>query len=131
MVFSSIVYIFIFLPIFLVGYYLMPRIWAKNIFLFLSSLGFYFWGAGNLVVLLIFIGIFSWFFSMLIAKTKFKRTSLIIAITTFIGILVYYKYLGFIIDSLIYAGITGIHQVKLVSSLGVSFFTFSGYFLYH
>ncbi len=124
MVFSSIVFIFIFLPIFLVGYYLMPRIWAKNIFLFLSSLGFYFWGAGNLVVLLIFIGIFSWFFSMLIAKTKFKRTSLIIAIATFIGILVYYKYLGFIIDSLIYAGITGIHQVKLVSSLGVSFFTF-------
>ncbi len=124
MVFSSVIFIFYFLPLFLAGYYLLPKIWAKNIFLFLSSLVFYFWGAGNLVVLLVFIGIMSWVFSLLIAKTKFKRAWLILAVCTFIGILIYYKYLGFIIDNLIYAGVKGIHQVKTVTSIGLSFFTF-------
>lgn len=124
MIFSSVVFIFYFLPVFLAGYYLLPKIWAKNIFLFVLSIAFYFWGAGNLIFALLFIGFFSWFFSLLISKTKFKRLFLIIAILTFVGILVYYKYLGFIIDNLIYAGVSGLHKVKVVSSIGLSFFTF-------
>jgi alginate O-acetyltransferase complex protein AlgI len=123
-IFSSVIFIFYFLPLFLAGYYILPKIWAKNLLLFLSSLVFYFWGAGNLVVLLVCIAFLSWFFSFLIAKTKFKRASLLLAICTFVGILIYYKYLGFIIDNLIYAGVKGIHHVKMVSSLGLSFFTF-------
>ena len=124
MVYSSVIFIFYFLPVLLAGYYLLPKTGAKNILLFLFSLVFYFWGAGNLVILLVFIGFISWFFSFLIAKTKFKRDSLIIAICTFVGILIYYKYLGFIIDNLIYAGVKGIHHIKMVSSIGLSFFTF-------
>ena len=46
------------------------------------------------------------------------------AITTFLGILIYYKYYGFIIDNLIYAGVKGVHQIKMASSIGLSFFTF-------
>jgi len=124
MIFSSVVFIFYFLPVLIAGYYILPKIYAKNILLFLLSLVFYFWGAGNLVVLLVIIGFLSWFFSFLIAKTKLKRASLIIAVCTFVGILIYYKYLGFIIDNLIYAGVKGIHQVKMVTSIGLSFFTF-------
>ncbi len=124
MIFSSVIFIFYFLPIFLLGYYILPKIWAKNIFLFLLSIVFYFWGAGNLVVLLVFIGISSWGFSFLIAKTKFKRASLLFAVCTFVGFLIYYKYLGFIIDNLIYAGVKGIHHAKMVSSIGLSFFIF-------
>jgi len=124
MIFSSVIFIFYFLPITLAGYYILPKIWAKNFLLFILSLVFYFWGAGNLVILLLFIGAFSWFFSFLIAQTKFKRSSLILAICTFIGILIYYKYLGFIINNLIYIGVKGIPQVKMVSSIGLSFFIF-------
>lgn len=124
MIFSSVIFILYFLPIFLAGYYILPKIWAKNVLLFLLSLVFYFWGAGKLVVLLVLIGLISWFFSFLIAKTKFKKASLIIAICTFVGILIYYKYLGFIIDNLIYAGVNGLPQIKMVTSLGLSFFTF-------
>ncbi|MDD3877610.1 MAG: hypothetical protein PHT69_13400 [Bacteroidales bacterium] len=124
MIFSSVIFVFYFLPVFLAGYYLLPKIWARNIFLFLLSLLFYFWGAGNLVVLLVFIGFMTWFFSFLIAKTRFKRGTLILAVSTFIGILIYYKYLGFIIDNLIYAGVKGIQPVEIVNSLGLSFFTF-------
>jgi len=124
MVFSSVVFIYIFLPVLLAGYYLLPKIWAKNIFLFLFSLVFYFWGAGKLVVLLLIIGFISWLFSFLIAKTKFKRGFLIIAILIFIGILIYHKYLGFIIDNLIYIGVTGLPKIKTLIFLGVSFFTF-------
>jgi alginate O-acetyltransferase complex protein AlgI len=124
MIFSSVVFIFYFLPVFLAGYYILPKIWAKNIFLFLLSLVFYAWGEGKLVILLFIIGFLTWFFSLLIAKTKFKKASLIIAICTFVGILIYYKYLGFIIDNLIYAGIKDLPQMKMVTSLGLSFFTF-------
>jgi alginate O-acetyltransferase complex protein AlgI len=124
MIFSSVAFVFYFLPVFLAGYYLLPKIWAKNIFLFLSSLVFYFLGAGKLVILLVIIGFVSWLFSFLIAKTKFKKGSLIIAVCTFVGILIYFKYLGFIIDNLIYAGVKGIQHIEMISSIGLSFFTF-------
>ncbi|HOY33062.1 MAG TPA: MBOAT family O-acyltransferase [Bacteroidales bacterium] len=124
MVFSSVVFIFAFLPVFLAAYYLVPKLWAKNILLLLFSMVFYFWGAGKLVILLLFIGFVSWFFSWLIARTRFKKGFLVFAILTFIGILIYNKYLGFIIDNLIYAGISGLPEVHTMISLGVSFFTF-------
>ncbi len=124
MVFSSVVFIFYFLPVFFAGYFLMPKMWAKNLLLLVFSLLFYFWGAGNLVLLLIFIGIITWLFSLLIAKTKFKRGFLVLFIVVLVGILIYCKYLGFIIDNLIYAGVDGLHKIKGMTSLGVSFFTF-------
>ena len=124
MAYSSIVFIFYFLPVFLALYYLLPKIPAKNIVLFIFSLGFYFWGGGKLIVLLLAVALLAWVFSLLIAKTDFKKGFLIIAILVFAGILVYNKYLGFIIDNLIYAGITGLPAMKSVTTLGVSFFTF-------
>ncbi len=124
MVYSSIVFIFYFLPVFLAGYYLLPKLWAKNILLFVFSLAFYFYGAGNLVVLLLTIGFLAWFFSFLIAKTNFKRGFLILAILVFLGILIYNKYLGFIIDNLLYTGLFNLPKIHILASLGVSFFTF-------
>jgi len=102
----------------------LPRVWLKNIFLIIVSLLFYFWGAGNLVVLLPVTGFAAWFFSFLIAKTRYKGLSLLITILTFVGVLIYFKYLGFIIDNLIYAGVSGFTPMKPLTTLGVSFFTF-------
>ncbi|MEI6123570.1 MAG: MBOAT family O-acyltransferase [Bacteroidota bacterium] len=124
MEYSSVVFIFYFLPIFLAGYYLLPKTWTKNLLLFVFSLVFYFWGGGKFVILLLSIGFFSWFFSLLIAKTQFKRGFLIVTVLVFVGILVYNKYLGFIIDNLVYLGARGFPKLELLTTLGVSFFTF-------
>ncbi len=124
MVYSSIVFIFIFFPVFLAGYYLLPKIWAKNLFLFIASLVFYFWGAGKLVVLLLVISILAWLFSFFIVKTKFQKIFLILAVCTFSGILFYFRYIGFIIDNLIYVGVQNLPEIKTISTLGLSFFTF-------
>ena len=123
MVYSTIIFLLYFLPVLLAGYYLIPKLGHKNILLFLFSLLFYFWGAGKLVIMLPVIGFFAWFFSMLIAKTRFKKFFLFIAIIVFVGVLIRFKYIGFIIDNLIYAGVKGLPVFKTLTTLGVSFFT--------
>jgi alginate O-acetyltransferase complex protein AlgI len=116
--------LFYFLPITLAGYYLLPKVWHKNIILFIASLVFFFWCAGSLVLLLPAVGLSAWLYSLLIAKSRFKGIFLITAIVTFLGVLFYYKYLGFFIDNLIYSGIAGIPKINPMAPLGLSFFTF-------
>ncbi|MCK9612009.1 MAG: hypothetical protein PHR81_09375 [Bacteroidales bacterium] len=96
----------------------------KNTFLVLASLIFYAFGAGKLVALLIIVAFAAWLFSLLIAKTKFKKGFLIIAIISYVGILIYFKYLGFIFDNLIYAGVESLPEIKTISTIGLSFFIF-------
>lgn len=124
MAYSSVVFIFLFLPVFLGVYYVLPGPKARNTALFVFSLFFYFWGAAWLVVLLPLTGLVAWFFSWLIVKTRYKKVFLTTAILFFAGLLVYNKYLGFFIDTLLQLGITGLPEIKTVSILGVSFFTF-------
>ncbi|MGD0710240.1 MAG: MBOAT family O-acyltransferase [Bacteroidales bacterium] len=124
MVYSSVIFIFYFLPLLLAGYYLLPRTWAKNTLLFLASLSFYAFGAGSLFILLLGVGISAWLFSYLIVKTGYKRLFISLAVIVYVGILVYYKYLGFIIDNLIYSGIRVTPMLKIVMPAGLSFFIF-------
>ena len=124
MVYSSVVFVFYFLPLLLAGYYLLPKTWAKNILLFLASLLFYAWGAGSLVIMLLAVGITSWIFSYLISKLHLKRLYFLLAVIVYVGVLIYYKYLTFIIDNLIYSGISGLPELKIVMPAGLSFFIF-------
>ncbi len=124
MVFSSIVFIFYFLPLLLLGYYIVPKTWAKNILLFIASLLFYAWGGGHLLIVLLAVGLTAWTVSYLIAKTSFKKGFLVIGIIIYLGILLYYKYSGFIISNLTFAGITGLPTIKILTSIGVSFYIF-------
>lgn len=124
MVYSSVIFIFYFLPLLLAGYYLLPRTWAKNILLFLVSLLFYAWGAGSLAILLLAVGVSAWLFSFLIVRSKYKKLFLSLAVIVFVGVLVYYKYLGFILDNLIYSSISVSPVMKIVMPAGLSFFIF-------
>lgn len=124
MVYSSVIFIFYFLPLLLAGYYLLPRTWAKNILLFLVSLLFYAWGAGSLAILLLAVGVSAWLFSFLIVRSKYKKLFLSLAVVVFVGILAYYKYFGFIIDNLIYSSISVSPVMKIVMPAGLSFFIF-------
>ena len=76
------------------------------------------------MILLLTVGISAWLFSWLIAKTRFKKAFLVLAIITYIGVLVYYKYLGFIMNNLTYAGVSGLPAFKILTAIGISFYIF-------
>ena len=124
MVYSSVVFLFYFLPVVLGVYYLLPQIRLKNTFLLLASMVFYGWGEGKLLILLLTIGLSAWGFSYLIARTRFKKIFIYIAVIAYILVLIYYKYLGFIISHFIFAGFGGLSGLTFVMPIGVSFFIF-------
>jgi alginate O-acetyltransferase complex protein AlgI len=131
MVFSSVLFLFAFLPLVLGVYHVLPKLWAKNIWLLLASLWFYSWGELRyLPLLLASIGL-NYLAALAIAsKPKGSRARgafLAGAVTINLSLLVYYKYWTFLLTSLAPAlqhlGFAGpIPQIPL--PLGISFFTF-------
>jgi len=105
-------------------YYILPSVKLKNAFLLLASMVFYAWGEGRLLILLLAIGISAWGFSYLIVRTRFKKLVIYVAVIAYIMVLVYYKYLGFIISNFIFAGLGGLSKLTFVMPIGVSFFSF-------
>lgn len=73
MVFSSIFFIFGFLPVFLLLYYLVPQK-LKNLFLVLGSLFFYAWGEPVYVILMLFSAIFHYFMGMEMERIQDDKT---------------------------------------------------------
>src|SRR5574344_1088884 len=124
MVFSSIPFIFFFLPIFLIIYYLIP-FKLKNYVLLVFSLIFYAWGEPVYVLLMLFSCFLNYYSGILINKyaTK-KKIILIISIVLNLGILGFYKYSGFLIDNLNSILNLNIEPLKLSLPIGISFFTF-------
>ena len=79
MVFSSLFFLFVFLPIFLIIYYVVPFKF-KNIILLLFSLFFYAWGEPIYIILLIFSSLINYYGSKLIRKAKVKKSKKVILI---------------------------------------------------
>ena len=90
MVFSSITFIFYFLPIVLAIYYMVPKK-MQNLILLISSLLFYFYGEPKYVILMVCEIIVAYIFGRLIDK-KHKKIFLIIPISIIVGLLVYFNY---------------------------------------
>ncbi|CEP38734.1 MBOAT family O-acyltransferase [Paraclostridium sordellii] len=127
MVFSSIIFLFTFLPITLILYYLSPKK-AKNAILLLISLVFYAWGEPIYVFLMMFTTVFDFFIGILINKyrrnkIKAKRT-FIIAVIVNLGILGFFKYYGFLIENLNSLFSINIGYEQLPLPIGISFYTF-------
>ena len=100
MVFSSIAFLFYFLPITLVLYYVLPKR-CRNIVLLTASLFFYAYGEPTYVIIMILSIIFTYFYGLMMDKfKKYSKVFLILSICTSIGLLVYFKYTNFIIDNL-------------------------------
>lgn len=126
MVFSSVVFLFFFLPVVLLGYYLLRNVTVKNIFLLLASLVFYAWGEGVLVVLVIISAFINYSFGYLVAVSRRKKLFLAIGIILNLSLLIYYKYFGFIIENLDTLKFIHINKVSIILPIGISFFTFHG-----
>ena len=120
MVFSSITFLYYFLPILLIVYYLVPKKF-RNIVLLIFSLIFYFYGEKN-IILLLMCG-FNYFLGKRIGKTQTK-TSLAIGVICNILVLGYYKYCNFFIENINSLFQVDINYLTIMLPLGISFFTF-------
>ena len=122
MVFTSISFIYYFLPIVLVVYFILPNKF-KNMVLLLSSILFYFYGEPKYILLMIIEIAIAYFSALLIDKHKNKG---ILALSIFIHILFLciFKYLTFIIENINGIFNIDIPLLNLVLPIGISFYTF-------
>ena len=130
MVFSSLIFLFVFLPLVLIFYFITPNKY-KNIPLFLSSIFFYTWGEGELVVLLLLSSIINYFLGIYLEKTEKKKTCLIVALIFNFAALGYYKYADFtlmnynwLVDTLGFNTLSIRELPNIALPIGISFYTF-------
>lgn len=123
MVFSSTVFLFGFLPLFLLIYYIKPN----NITLLLFSLLFYSWGEPVYVCMMIFSTILDYTCGRLVEKyrgTLKAKIFLIISVFTNLGLLVVFKYSGFVVETINNVFNTSVSIGALPLPIGISFYTF-------
>ena len=122
MVFSSILFIFFFLPCFLLLYFLVPKK-LKNTILLIFSLIFYAWGEPVYIILMIISSLINYLLALIINKSQ-KKIYLIISIILNILILGIFKYSDFFIENINTILNIKISFPKLSLPIGISFFTF-------
>ena len=125
MVFSSMVFLCIFLPVVFALHLILPGIRAKNVMLLIASLLFYGYGEPVFLLMLIASSFLNYLCAFLIGKyPRQKKCILVIAVIVNQGILVVFKYTGFLLES--FNAVTGLSipvpQIRM--PIGISFFTF-------
>ena len=130
MVFSSTLFLFYFLPGFLLLYYAVPQRF-KNTVALLASLGFYAWGGLNFLALFLASVVVNFGLIRYMDATPErwrKRIFLIMSIIINVGMLFYFKYANFFLDNASavrsYFGGPALTWEKVVLPIGISFFTF-------
>ena len=123
MLFSSITFIYYFLPILLLIYFIVPKK-IRNLTLLIFSLIFYFLGEPKYIIVLILSCIINYVISKLMKYKKYKKALLILAIVYNVGQLLVFKYTDFFIDNINNIFNTNISFMYIVMPIGISFFTF-------
>ena len=128
MVFSSIIFLFFFLPVVLVLYYTVcaPSVAMRNGLLLLTSLFFYAWGEPKNVLLLIGSCVLNWGIALAISRwRRYGKLLLVLDCAANLGVLFVFKYLGFAVTNLkAVLGDSFLPQVDIALPIGISFFTF-------
>ena len=124
MLFSSITFLYYFLPCVLVLYFLVPRQF-KNFILLISSLFFYAWGEPKLVFLMMITILVGYVLGILTEKhCKYKKVYLVFAILFSLGTLGYFKYADFFITNFNAATGLSVPLLRIALPIGISFYTF-------
>jgi len=132
MVFSSSIFLFFFLPLVIAGYFL---VWENHrlYFLLFASLFFYAWGEPKYVLVMLLSIAINYTFGLFIhtsisapPKKIPAKILLILAVTCNLGILFYFKYLDFTLNTINRVFNTGLALRNIVLPIGISFFTFQG-----
>src|SRR5574344_774193 len=124
MLFSSITFLYYFLPLLLLIYFIVGKKY-KNLVLLIFSFLFFFYGEPKHIIILILSIVVNYIFGILIYKYRNKsKFILIISLIFNISLLVYFKYTNFIIENInnIFKG--DISYLNIVMPIGISFFTF-------
>ena len=126
MLFSSVPFLFYFLPAALLIYFAAPR-QLKNAVLLLTSLFFYAWGEPRYVVLMIFSVLLNYGFGRLVEKFGKKRWLLALCVTLNLLILGYFKYYNFlaeVLNPLLRGFDIALPAIQVTLPIGISFYTF-------
>lgn len=126
MLFSSLVFLWVFLPIVFIGSFILQKlggIKAANILLLISSLLFYAWGEPIYILLMLASILINYSAGRLLC-TKHKKVVLTVAVVLNLALLGYYKYAGMLVET--WNRLTGANVgiPKIALPIGISFFTF-------
>ena len=123
MIFSSITFLYYFLPLLLIVYFITPNKY-KNITLLIFSLIFYFLGEPKYILILLLSCVLNYIFGNFVNKSKHPKIFLLLAIIYNIGQLLVFKYTDFFIDNINTLFDTNISFLYIIMPIGISFFTF-------
>ena len=130
MLFSSLTFLFIFLPIIVIFYYIVKNRKIRNCILLLFSLLFYAWGEPKYILLMLFIISVSYIFGLIIDfydKKKcyvLKKMYFIVCILIILFNLIYFKYTNFILSNINYIFSSDVTFKEIILPIGISFYTF-------
>ena len=125
MVFSSLIFLYAFLPLSLAVYALCRSLRAKNISLLVFSLIFYAWGGPRLVLLLMGMTLVCYIGARMIARAeRHRRLWLALTLVISLGLLAVFKYTGFLLENI--RSLVGFPEVipQITLPIGISFYTF-------
>lgn len=126
MIFSSTIFLFIFLPVLLLVYYISNNK-LKNSCLFIASLIFYAWGDPRYLILLLISIIINYAAGIIIEEQTNKKIKILAFVITLLfnaGLLIYFKYLGFILNNINDVLKLNLTIIEIGLPIGISFYTF-------
>ena len=127
MVFSSTIFLCVYLPLVLLGYYICPKK-GRNLFLLIVSLVFYAWGEPKYVFLMIFSILVNYIFGRLMDKNRGRQKRmkllLVLSVVIDIGLLSVFKYTDFIITNVNAIFGSSFDLLNIALPIGISFYTF-------
>ena len=125
MVFSSMVFLCVFLPAAFCLHLLLPGMRAKNFLLVVASLVFYAYGEPIYVILLVASSAGNYILARLTGECpKIRKLTMTLAVVINLGLLVIFKYSGFLVDTFNSVTGAGIPVPQVLMPIGISFFTF-------
>ena len=124
MLFSSVTFLFCFLPFVIIVYYLINPV-LRNFFLLAASLFFYAWGEPTYLLVMLGIISLNYLIGILISKfEKFKKIFLILGIISNLGVLFFFKYIDFAITNINSIANLHLNLYKIALPIGISFYIF-------
>ncbi len=127
MVFSSLLFLFIYLPLVLAIYYIVPLRW-RNLWLFVANLVFYGWGEPVYILLMLFSITINYMSGLLVNKyrTHDKAARRVLVVNTVVNLLLlgFFKYYDLIAETLSLLPFLNVPTLGVVLPIGISFYTF-------
>ena len=128
MVFSSITFVSVFLPVVFLLHWLLPNIKVKNALLILASLLFYAYGEPVYVLLMIGSVFVNYLLGLMCGsskeKARWEKAGLLLAVIWNLGLLIIFKYAGFLAGAVNTTGLVQLPVPQIELPIGISFFTF-------